>query len=1046
MTNDESAPQVADLARVLVKDVAGPKSGDFGYTPAKSGDFGYETCEGKRYWRSLEELADTEQFQAWLHREFPREASLFDDQALDRRRFLHLMAASLALAGFAGGCSNQGEEKILPYVRAPEGIVPGKAMHYATAMPMGAGSLGLVVSSREGRPIKIEGNELHPASLGATDAWAQASILSLYDPDRSQTVMHLGEISTWESFLAELRGALEPRASAGGKGVFVLSETICSPTLARQMRAFLKKYPEARWVQYEPVNRDNARQGARLAFGQDATAVYDFARAKVVVSLDSDFLCQGAGSVRDARQFMDGRKVRGERKEMNRLFVVESTCTGTGAAADHRLAIAPSDVGRFTLALANRLAVPDIDSNGDDQARSTSDSPREKWLAAVAGDLEANRKSSIVLAGDQQPAWVHAVVHAINARLGNHGETIQFVEPIETEPSNQYESLAKLVEAMKGGEVELLVLLGGNPVYNAPGELGFGAALLELTKKQKTTVHFSLYDDETSAVCRWHIPEAHYLESWSDVRSVDGAASIVQPLIAPLYGGRTAHEMLSALSDVAVQASYEIVRATWQEQFGKDFDRHWRRAVHDGVVEETAHEPISVVTKLDAKSLRSAVDSFEKGKPAGGALEIAILPDPTVFDGRFANNGWLQELPKPITKLTWDNAVLLAKATAERIGVKNEDVVRLHFGDRTVEGPVWIVPGHPIDSATVHLGYGRRRGGRVLAGAGFDAYALLPASGQRIGRGVTIERVGIQKPLACTEHHHLLEEPDVLTGRNIIHSGTLAEFLRDEHSVHAAAHHGEEHAHTLYPLYEYKGLQWGMAIDLTACTGCNACVVACQSENNIPIVGKEGVSKGREMHWLRLDLYYEGGPDNPQAVHQPMLCQHCETAPCEVVCPVMATTHSAEGLNEMTYNRCVGTRYCSNNCPYKVRRFNFLEYNGQPEPVLKLLRNPEVTVRSRGVMEKCSYCVQRISAARIAAKIEQVEGGGELAIEDGSLQTACQQACPTEAIVFGNISDPESQVARLRADPLSYGVLSELGTRPRTTYLARLRNAHADLT
>jgi molybdopterin-containing oxidoreductase family iron-sulfur binding subunit len=1030
MSNDEGALRVTEVAEVPASDAARPNSGDFGY--------------GRWYWRSFEELADTEEFRAWLHREFPREASLWDDRALDRRRFLHLMAASLALAGFAGGCSNQGEEKILPYVRAPEGSVPGKATQYATAMPMGAGSLGLLVTSRDGRPIKIEGNELHPASLGATDAWAQASILSLYDPDRSQTVMHLGEISTWEAFLAELRGALEPRASAGGKGVFVLSETVCSATLARQMRAFLKKYPEARWVQYEPVNRDNAREGARLAFGQDAAAVYDFSRAKTVVSLDSDFLCQGAGSVRHARQLMDGRKVRGERKEMNRLFVIESTCTGTGTAADHRLAVSPAGVGRFALALAQRIGVPDIDSTGKG-ATSRADSSHEEWLAAIAADLEANRKASIVLAGDQQPGWVHAVVHAINAHLGNHGETIRFVEPIEAAPANQYESLAKLVEAMKAGEVELLVLLGGNPVYNAPGELSFGDALLELTKKQKTTVHFSWYDDETSALCRWHIPEAHYLESWSDVRSFDGTASIVQPLIDPLYGGRTVHEMVSALADTAVQASHDIVRATWQEQFDKEFERRWRRAVHDGVIEGTAFEPISVAMKLDAKSLRSAMDSLEGDKPNDEALEIAILPDPTVLDGRFANNGWLQELPKPITKLTWDNAVLIAKATAERIGVKNQDVVRLRFGNRTIEGPVWIVPGHPIGSATVHLGYGRRRGGRVLAGTGFDAYALLPSSGKRIGRGVTVERVGTQKQLAGTEHHHLLDEPDVLTGRNIIHSGTLAQFLRDEHSVHATDHHGEEHLHTLMPLYEYKGLQWGMAIDMTACTGCNACVVACQAENNIPVVGKPGVSKGREMHWLRLDLYYEGEPDNPQAVHQPMLCQHCETAPCEVVCPVMATTHSAEGLNEMTYNRCVGTRYCSNNCPYKVRRFNFLEYNGQPEPVLKLLRNPEVTVRSRGVMEKCTYCVQRISAARIAAKIEQVEDGGELAVEDGSLQTACQQVCPTEAIVFGNINDPESQVARLKANPLNYGVLTELGTRPRTTYLARLRNTHPDL-
>jgi molybdopterin-containing oxidoreductase family iron-sulfur binding subunit len=889
------------------------------------------------------------------------------------------MAASLALAGFASGCSNQGEEKILPYVRAPEGVVTGRAQQFATAMPMGTASLGLLVTSREGRPIKIEGNELHPASPGATDVWAQASILSLYDPDRSQTAMHLGEISTWEAFLPELRGALEPRASSGGKGVFVLSETVTSPTLVRQMRDLRKKYPEARWVQYEPINRDRARDAARLAFGRDAAVVYDFTRAKTVVAFDSDFLSSGAGCVRYARQFMDSRRVGGERKEMNRVFVIESSCSATGTAADHRLAMAPGAVGRFALELGRRLGVPDLPvlaPEEESQVKNHSGPTREEWLAAVASELKSNGKASIVLCGDQQPAWVQAVVHAINAHLGNHGETIRFLEPIEEEPANQFESLRELTGAMKAGAVELLVVLGGNPVYNAPRELGFGEALLALTKQQKLTVRFGLYDDETSALCRWHIPQAHDLESWSDVRSFDGTASIVQPLIDPLYGGRTMHEMVSALTDSAAAKSYDLVRATWQDHFKDDFERGWRQAVHDGVIEGTAQEAISVTLKVDSGQLQSGMESSSGENPASEPLEISILPDPTIFDGRFANNGWLQELPKPITKLTWDNAVLLAKATADRFGVKNEDVVRLSYGDGTIEGPVWIVPGHPTNSVTVHLGYGRRRGGRVLAGAGFDAYALLPASGERIGRGASVERVGKRRPLSCTEHHHLLDEPDVLAGRNIIHSGTLAQFLRDEHSILAAAHHSEEKPPSMYPLYEYEGLQWGMAIDMTACTGCNACVVACQAENNIPIVGKEGVSKGREMHWLRLDLYYEGDPDNPQAVHQPMLCQHCETAPCEVVCPVMATTHSAEGLNEMTYNRCVGTRYCSNNCPYKVRRFNFLEYNGQPEPVLKLLHNPEVTVRSRGVMEKCTYCVQRISAARIAAKIEQVERGG----------------------------------------------------------------------
>jgi molybdopterin-containing oxidoreductase family iron-sulfur binding subunit len=1060
MTNGESTPDAAkfpaaELARAPAGEVADPKSRDFG-DAAVDDPTNLRVSPSLRsplpagYWRSLDELADTEEFREWLHREFPREAAVWDDRAIDRRRFLQVMAASFAFASFTAGCANQGEEKIVPYVHAPAGVVPGKPRYFATAMPLGRHTLGVVATSREGRPIKIDGNELHPASLGATHAWAQASILSLYDPDRSQTVLHFGEISTWDAFLAGLRGALEPQGTAEGAGVFVLSETIASPTLSRQMQAFKKRYPQARWYQYEPICGDTERQGAQLAFGQEATPIYDFTQAKVVVSLDADFLCGEPGAVRYARDFMDRRKVRDDQAEMNRFFMVESTCTATGTSADHRLPLSPQGVGRFAIALARQLGVPLFESleNGlaDDKRSDQADSIPDDWLRAVAGDLDGNRGAGIVLAGSQQPAWVHAAVHAINAHLGNHGKTVRLIPPVAAEPTNCYESLADLVGEMKAGRVEVLVILGGNPVYNAPRALGFGDALVKATEQKKTTVHLGLYVDETSALCRWHIPATHYLESWSDVRAFDGTASIVQPLIDPLYRGRSAHEVVSALTDSAVQPAYDLVRATWQESRAEGFEPFWRRAVHDGVVEDTAFEPMSATLTLTSEALLKAIEDSTSNQADDGGLAISILPDPMVYDGRFANNAWLQELPKPITKLTWENAILLSPAGAARLGVNSEDRVRLAYRERSVEGTVWIVPGHPQNSLTVYLGYGRRRGGRVLEDAGFDAFELLPASGLRIGTGATIEPLGTKHPLAATQHHHLLEDVDVLEGRDIIHAGTLEDFRRDEHTVHAASHHGEGEPLTLYPGYDYSnGLQWGMAIDLTACIGCNACVAACQAENNVPVVGKQGVINGREMHWLRLDLYYQGEKENPQAVYQPMLCQHCEKAPCEVVCPVMATTHSAEGLNEMTYNRCVGTRFCSNNCPYKVRRFNFFEYADVADPIKKLVFNPEVTVRSRGVMEKCTYCVQRISAARVAAKIEQVENGGELAIEDGSLQTACQQACPTEAIVFGNINDPNSQVARLKAGPLNYGVLSELGTQPRTTYLARLRNPHPEL-
>jgi molybdopterin-containing oxidoreductase family iron-sulfur binding subunit len=1000
-----------------------------------------------QFWRSLSELADTDEFRQWLHREFPREASVWDGGGVDRRKFLQLMAASLTLAGFASGCSNQGEEKIVPYVHAPENMVLGRPLYFATTMPRGAGSLGLVAQSREGRPIKVEGNPDHPASLGATDTFAQASILTLYDPDRSATVMHLGEISTWEAMLTDLRSLLKGFAGNGGSGLRVLSEPVVSPTLARQMDELLKAYPQARWHQYEPISRDNQRQGMQLAFGAEGAPIYDFSAAAVVVALDSNFLDDGPGAVRYARDFAARRKV--EPATMNRLYSVEGTFTTTGATADHRLAVKPTEVGAFTVALARKLGVAAAEqlaanANGDDKWQSEPE--RRRWVEAIAADLEDKRGQGVVVVGAQQPGWVHALAQAINDRLGNIGKTVRFIRPIEAAPVNGYESVAELVAAMNAGEVELLVILEGNPAYQTPREMNFAEALQRFaSSRNRRAIRYGLYYDETSVLCHWHVPATHFLESWSDARSFDGTASIIQPLIAPLYEGRTIHEMMSALTDTAVKAPLEIVRATWQQALGDEFAGRWSRLLHDGVIKETAFEPLSLTLNINQAELSSAVEAARTSNAGKGNLEISILPDPTLYDGCYANNAWLQELPKPITKLTWDNAVLLAPATAKRLGLAVEDVVSLVYNGYAVEGPVWIVPGHPLDAVTVYLGHGRRQGGQVFADVGFDAYPLLPSSGQRIGVGASLERLGGKIPLACTQHHHLLEGLDVLEGREILRTGTLAAYQRDPDSV-VHSEHGHESEHSLYPAYPYEGLQWGMVVDLTACTGCSACVIACQAENNIPVVGKEGVMNGREMHWLRIDMYYESDPEAPKAVHQPMLCQHCEKAPCEVVCPVMATSHSAEGLNEMTYNRCVGTRYCSNNCPYKVRRFNFFEYHQPQEPVEAMKYNPEVTVRSRGVMEKCTYCVQRINHARISAKIAQVESGAEtLQIEDGTLQTACQQVCPTKAITFGNINDRASAVAKLKNDPRNYGVLAGLGTQPRTTYLARIRNTHTDL-
>ncbi|MDZ4817979.1 MAG: 4Fe-4S dicluster domain-containing protein, partial [Planctomycetota bacterium] len=929
---------------------------------------------------------------------------------------------------------------------------------------------GLLVTSAIGRPIKIEGNPLHPASLGATDAKAQATILTMYDPDRSQTFKHLGEISTWEAFLQSLRGSM-PAEELRGAGMYVLSAPSSSPTLILQKAAFVAKYPAAQWLTYEVEHRDHSRSAVKTAFGQNATPVFQYDQAKVVLSLDSDFLCSGPSAVRNARDFMSGRTVLGQNTEMNRLYVVESTVTPTGATADHRLALPPSSVADFALALAAELGLAPFQAAATAAAASPSatfDPKKEAhalWVRTVANDLRANRGRSLVVVGEQQPELVHLVALAINQELENVGKTVRYIAAVDTNDGSSMSAIETLVRDLNADKVDVLVMFDSNPVYNTPAGFEFAKAL----QKAKLSVHFGMYEDETSELCHWHIPACHFLEGWGDTRSFDGTASIVQPLIAPLYDSRTVYDLMSALVDQSLVPTYDSVRATWTEQWPNGFDAGWNKAVHDGLIPESASKELTVTANITAEQVQTAVQAspfVKAGAAAPDTLQVSFLLDPHIGDGSWANNGWLQELPKPLTKLTWDNAVLVSKATAEKYGVTNGDMVKLEYEGRSVNGPIWMVPGHPNQCATLFFGYGRKRGGRTAVGHGFSAYEIWSNSGQALGAGLKLSKTGEIYPLASTQIHHNVE------GRNIVHKGTLNEYKldlqnlekskkehgkkdneghdkkhADEHGgvhlkVHAANHHpfGEKGPPTLLPERVLEGqFQWGMSINMTACTGCNACVVACQAENNIPVVGKEQVIAGREMQWMRIDLYYDGTEEQPEATHQPMLCQHCENAPCEVVCPVAATTHSPEGINEMTYNRCVGTRYCSNNCPYKVRRFNFLQYVDETTPVLKMLRNPEVTVRSRGVMEKCTYCVQRVNMARIAAKNHSIETG-EVTIPDGTLQTACQQACPARAIVFGDTKDPNSEVSKRRADPLNYGVLEELGVRPRTTYLAKLTN------
>ncbi len=978
---------------------------------------------GRELWRSLEEIAGSDEFEELIHREFPREAATWPE-GVDRRKFLQLAGASLALGGLTA-CTKQPPEKIVPYVDQPEILVPGKPLSYATSYSRGGFATGLLAESHMGRPTKVEGNPDHPMGTGATDLFAQASVLGLYDPDRSQVVRELGRIRTWGGYLEATGKAIEALGAVGGLRLRILTGTVTSPTLAATIRRVLGEHPRARWHQYEAAGRHSARAGAEAAFGAAAETRYDLAGAEIVVAVDADFLADGPGSLRQARDFMRLRRIRAGKSSMNRLYSVESSPTMTGTLADHRLPVRGSQVAAVAAALAERLGVAGATGAGAGEAGL--DGRHDAWLDAAASDLRSHPSRSAVIPGEYAGAEVHVLCHAINAALGNVGSTVRHTEPVEAEPVDQLASIAGLVRDMRAGEVDVLLILGGNPVYDAPAELGFADAMARVALR----IRLGLYEDETSEYCQWHVPEAHYLESWGDARALDGTAGIVQPLIEPLYGGKSALEVLASLTEEGARPAYELVREQWRTATGGDgFEKRWRHWLHDGFIPDSAaaERALEVRPEAVARAVSKAVAGVGQG------IELLFRPDPTIWDGSYANNGWLQECPKPLTKLTWDNAALMSPALAGRLGIANEQMVELTLDGRTLAAPAWIQPGHPDDSVTLHLGYGRRRAGKVAEGAGFDAYPLRTASAPWLATGLAIAPAAGSYRLASTQMHSNIElEGREAEKRHLVRTGTLDEYREHPEFVHHMGHTPAP-GQTLYPPFEYSGYAWGLAVDLGACTGCNACVIACQSENNIPVVGKDQVALGREMHWIRIDRYYQGPIDEPEVHHQPVMCMHCEQAPCEVVCPVAATVHSDEGLNDMVYNRCVGTRYCANNCPYKVRRFNFLLYSDFETPALKMMRNPDVTVRSRGVMEKCTYCVQRINHARIEARKERRQ------IRDGEIRTACQQVCPTEAIVFGDVNDPDSEVSRWKAEQLNYGILEELNTRPRTTYLAKLTN------
>lgn len=983
----------------------------------------------QKYWRSLGELERSAEFHQFLRREFPIAASELPE-GMSRRRWLQLMGASFALASVAG-CRWE-TEQIAPFAERPRNRIPGEVQKYATSIELAGGTRHLLVTCYDGRPVKVEGNPEHPDSQGATDLLAQASILDLYDPDRSGEVRLRKQRRTftkdWSDFESWSREHFAKLHSSNGEGLAVLLEPTSSPSVNETLRRFCKRYSQARLYKYASISHENERTGCELAFGKSLQTLFDLDRAKVILCLDQDLLGQHPAAIRYARQFANRREP--DADWMNRLYVVESQFSITGAAADHRLAIRSRDVCELLTSLETEIERQQYD-NG---SRGESASKRERFIRAVAQDLVKNRGESLIAVGPRQPAEIHARVHRLNVLLENSRRTVHFLETSDSPPD--IGDLEALVDRMRAGAVDTLIILGGNPAYTSPADVDFAGNLANVAH----AIHLSGYDDETSRLCQWHLPEAQPFECWGDVRSCDGTYGVAQPLIRPLLDGKSAIQVLAMIAGDELRDGQSIVRRSVEAiRGGAVTDQVWRKILHDGFMAGSQAQRV-------APSLKPF--PTERQRPADG-LEIVFCPSNTLYDGRFANNGWLQETPDPITKLTWDNAAIMSPGTARKLGVKHGTLISVESHGRRIQLPAFLLPGQADDSIGVALGYGRTAAGLVgghidkgVVPVGFNASPIRPAADNYFITGVVVRPTQERYELATTQEHHAIDEVGLKeTGRRIerlLREGTL-----DEYREHPDfCHHGEHTAppESLWTEVSYEGHAWGMSVDLNKCIGCNACLLACQAENNVPVVGKEQVLRGREMHWIRADRYFSGNANDPQVAFQPVACHHCENAPCEQVCPVAATVHSDEGLNDMVYNRCVGTRYCANNCPYKVRRFNFFDYRAALEApgreLVQLAVNPEVTVRSRGVMEKCTYCVQRIQSVKIDAKNDGRP------IQDGEIVTACQQACPTRAIEFGDLNDRQSRVARAHESPRSYGMLAELNVKPRTKYLARIRNPH----
>jgi len=1054
---------------------------------------------GPKYWRSLDQLAEKPEFRQWMEREFQAGASLAPEGEA-RRDWIKLMSASFMLAGlggFATGCRRP-EEHLTPFAKQPEGYVHGKAQHYATAMPTRGSAVALVAKSHDGRPVKLEGNGLLPGSNGGTDAFTQASLLNLYDPDRAYRHTKAGADVKIEAVRDLLTETGRKFAANGGEGLIFLAERSSSPTRARLQEELAQKFPKSKWFVHEAVDFAVSNQALSVLYGADVQPDYQLENARRILSLDCDFLGTEAEAYRLIRGYAKGRKP--AKDAMNRLYAVESLMTITGGNADHRLRVRPTDVVRVAAQVG--VAVLELLNEGGELAStlkslSAGTPANPQWVAACAKDLVSQKGNAVVLAGYTQPLAVHLIAHALNQVLKAVGPVVSVIKSSEARNDG---TIADCVSALQAG-ADALIILGGNPVYDAPADLDFSAA----ARKAKTVIRWGYYEDETSQMASWNLSATHFLESWGDARTANGTVVPIQPLIEPLFAGLTDIELLARLAGIDKPLPLDLVKTT----FGTD-EAAWRRFLHDGFQEGSAPKSLEASTAQLGKAT-TLLAAYRA--PASSDFDVVLHRGASVDDGRFNNNGWQQEAPDPITKVTWENVILVSIATARELGIADaanasdgqyrQPVLKIALGNRVVEGPVWVQPGLADKTIGLALGYGRKVTGRVGRGSGFDAFPLFLKDSRHIATGAKVSKVAGRRLVAVTQEHGLMEGRPVIREANLAQFEAKPDFAKhmdlEAHFPHYVPFKAEsdgrnvdkrpqniyEHPYDQNPSTVSKIHQWGMVIDLTSCVGCNACVVACQSENNIPIVGKDQVARGREMHWMRIDRYYSHDPkselgsdaaaEDPQMAVQPMLCQHCESAPCESVCPVNATVHDDEGLNVMAYNRCIGTRYCANNCPYKVRRFNFFDYNkretdyasaqsqhffnfgnlykgpfGQnrneaPEwEIVKLVRNPDVSVRMRGVMEKCSFCVQRVEQAKISRKVE-VGNSGDVAVRDGDIRTACQQACPAEAITFGNVLDPESAVSKLKHDPRNYSVLGFLDTRPRVTYLARIRNPNTEI-